>query len=141
MNAQKSISIFISYASEDRDEVKVLYKKLLAEGYQPWMDVENIYPGENWRSAIEKGIRNADFFLFCLSDNSARKRGHVQVELKQSLDIWREKLADDIYLIPVRLTNCKVPDEIKGQFQWVDLFDVGGFDKLLGAIREGLARM
>jgi hypothetical protein len=49
-------------------------------------------------------------------------------------------MSDDIYLIPVRLGPCDVPGDLDG-FQWVDLFKVDGWDKLLAALRERLKRM
>ncbi|NIO68956.1 MAG: TIR domain-containing protein [Anaerolineae bacterium] len=44
-------------------------------------------PGEKWELAIQKAIRRSDFFLVCLSANSIDKRGWIQKEIKQVLDI------------------------------------------------------
>jgi hypothetical protein len=65
------------------------------------MDKKDILPGERWKSSIRKAVRDSDFFLACLSANSINKRGWIQKEIKDALDIWQEKLEDDIYLIPV----------------------------------------
>ena len=63
-----------------------------------------------WKAEIQKAIQKSDFFLVCLSTCSARKRGVIQDEIKEALETWRKKLEDDIYLIPVRLEGCEVPD-------------------------------
>lgn len=39
-----------------------------------------------------------------------------------------------IFIIPVRLDNCKVPDQFS-HLHYVDLFEGGSFEKVLGAIK------
>jgi hypothetical protein len=103
------------------------------------MDVRDILPGENFKVAIESAIRRADFFIAVLSPNSVDRRGFIQRELKQALDIWQEKLESDIYLIPVRLEECENPSSLCN-FQRVDLFEAEGWSKLLAALLEGMKR-
>jgi hypothetical protein len=134
-----TVQIFLSYAREDEEEVESLYQKLSNAGFKPWMDKKDILPGERWESSIRKAIRRSDFFLTCLSANSVNKRGWIQREIKNALDIWQDKLDSDIYLIPVRLEDCKVPESL-GDFQWVDLFEEDGWTRLVKAIRVGMER-
>ena len=131
--------IFLSYAREDREKVKVLYKQLSDAGFKPWMDTKDIFPGENWQRAIRIAIRNSDFFLACLSANSVDKRGPLQVEIEYALNIRLEKLKSDIYLIPARLEDCDMPEELC-DFQRVDLFEDDGWTQLVKAIQVGLER-
>jgi hypothetical protein len=131
--------IFLSYAREDEDKVKELYQRLSDAGFKPWMDKKDILPGEIWKSRIPQAIRESDFFLACLSRNSVNKRGWIQREIKDALDIWQEKLDSDIYLIPARLEDCEVPERL-GDFQWVDLFEEEGWTRLAKAIQEGIKR-
>lgn len=121
--------IFLSYARKDVAEVNALYDQLKRMGFSPWQDHKDILPGQKWLDAIFKAIRESPFFLACLSNNSVNKRGVIQREVNEALDILREKLSEDIYLIPVRLEECPVPEELT-KFQWVDLFEHDGFDKL-----------
>ncbi len=134
--------IFLSYARKDKAKVEELYQKLSEAGFKPWMDTKDILPGERWRLAIPKAIRSSDFFLVCLSVNSVDKRGWIQKEIKEALDIWQGMLDSDIYLIPVRLEDCKTPEspESLRYFQWVDLFEEDGWSRLVKAIREGMKR-
>src|SRR5688572_16614255 len=131
--------VFLCYAREDADAVSLLYQKLKAARFNPWMDIEDLKPGEQWRDAIDQAIRSASFVLACLSDSSVSKRGMVQKEMRAALEVWQEHLDSDIYLIPVRLTDCAVPS-LLAQFQWVDYFAEDGWDKLEAGIRTGLAR-
>lgn len=131
--------IFLSYSRDDQDIVKDAYNRLLAEGYKPWMDQFDILPGENWERAIRIAITGADFYLIFLSENSVNRRGVLQKEIRTALDTWKGMLSDDIYLIPVRLSVCQIPEEISS-FQWVDLFEEPGWERLLSAIKAGLKR-
>jgi hypothetical protein len=131
--------IFLSYAREDKEEVAKLYQRLSEVGLKPWMDIKDILPGEKWQPHIQKAIRNSDFFMACLSPNSVKKRGFIQVELKEALDIWQEKLDSDIYLIPIRLKPCEMPESLS-DFQWADLFKENGWALVLKAIQEGMKR-
>jgi hypothetical protein len=125
--------IFLSYAHDDQDTVRDIYKRLQFEGYKPWMDQFDILAGEDWERAIRTAIKKADFFLIFLSDHSVNRRGVLQKELRAALDSWNGMLPSDIYLIPVRLSNCTIPDELS-YFQWVDLFIDLGWNKLMRAI-------
>jgi hypothetical protein len=129
--------IFISYAREDEEKVEDLYQKLSDAGFKPWMDKKDILPGEKWKPCIQRAIRRSDFFLACLSANSVSKRGYLQKEIKDALDIWQEKLDSDIYLIPVRLEDCEVPESLR-DFQWVNLFEKDGWPQLVRAIQIGM---
>ena len=131
--------IFLSYARLDEDKVENLYQKLSIAGFKPWMDKKDILPGEQWKSRIPQAIRRSDFFLACLSAHSVSKRGFLQKEVRQALDVWQEKLEDDIYLIPVRLEDCEVPESLR-EFQWVNLFEEDGWARLVKAIRVGMER-
>ena len=136
---KKKLMIFLSYARNDQDTVKAVYKRLKDEGYTPWMDQYDILPGEEWERSIKSAIKKADFFLVFLSDSSVNRRGVLQKEIRAALDSWNGMLPSDIYLIPVRLVDCPVPEDLSS-FQWVDFFDDSGWSKLLLAIKAGLKR-
>jgi len=131
--------VFLSYASEDKDKVKELYGKLRAAGLKPWMAPDDITPGMRWPLALKHAIDESTFFLACLSEHSVAKRGILQREFNQALELWKEKLEDDIYLIPARLDACEVPERLK-EFQWVDLYAADGLSRLLSAIQLGLSK-
>ena len=131
--------IFLSYARADSAQVEQLYQKLAQAGHKPWMDTHDILPGEQWQQAIKKAVRKADFFIACLSNNSVNRRGMIQKEIKEALDVWEGQTSSDIYLIPLRLEVCPMPEELE-RFQWVDIFASDGWDKLIKAIEAGIER-
>ena len=116
------IRVFLAYAEEDRATVKKLYQNLQASGFEPWMDVEKLVPGQNWPRAIERAIDVTDFILVNFSHRSITKRGHFQCELRHAMDVADRVPLDDIFLVPVRLSECEVPPEIARVTQYLDLF-------------------
>ena len=128
--------IFLNYAPDDVLLVKDLYQKLLVEGFRPWMDTD-LLPGEKREISIRRAIRNSDFILICLSHRSIGKRGRLQKEIRLALDICQEMLDEDIYLIPVRLEECDLPENLRN-FEKVDLFASDGWARLVKAIRKGM---
>ena len=133
------IRVFISYSREDLENAMQLYNQLLAAGFQPWIDKKDILPGEKWEQSIWRAVRQAHFVIICLSNGSVQKRGFLQREIKAALSFWQEKLDKDIYLIPVRLDECEIPQSL-AEFQWVDLFKQTGFEQLQAALTEGARR-
>lgn len=125
--------IFVSYASEDIDHASMLYNALRQLGMEPWMDKKDILPGQDWQRSIKKAIYDSDYLILCMSNNSVKKRGFVQREIRFALDILEGLPSDQIYLIPVRLDDCTVPEEVS-RHQWVDLFSDDGLTKVLKAI-------
>jgi hypothetical protein len=139
-NIRASIKLFLSYAKEDAETVRHFYNRLKRAGFSPWMDEEDLLPGEQWGDRIDRVMRLADFIVIFLSHRSVRKRGYVQVELKRALKRWEEHLQDDIYLIPVQLDNCPVPESL-GNFHWLNFgryYD--GWGRMFSAIVEGYRR-
>ncbi|MGB9366458.1 MAG: TIR domain-containing protein [Xanthobacteraceae bacterium] len=125
--------IFISYASEDFPEANAIADQLGRDGLSVWMDKRNILPGQDWEQMIWRAAFKADYFCVFLSHNSVAKRGFVRKEIRFALDKWKEKLPEDVYLIPCRLTACELPFEL-GHLQRVDLFKPSGYQDLLKAL-------
>ncbi len=114
--------VFIAYAKEDRTEARKLYRILQANGLEPWMDEKKLLPGQDWPRAIERAIEVADYVVPCFSCRSAGKRGFFQSELRYALGVAALVPLDEIFLLPVRLSECEVPVQIARRTQYIDLF-------------------
>ena len=114
--------VFIAYAKEDSDVVERLYSTLDAYGLQPWMDTRRLLPGQNWPRAIESAIENSDFFVACFSQASVDKKGGFQAEIRYALDCARHMPLDEMFIVPIRLNECRVPRSIQREIQYIDLF-------------------
>lgn len=125
--------IFLCHASEDKPQVRNIYKQLIEIGLNVWFDEKNLLPGQIWEDVIRKELKKTDFILIFFSSISTRKRGFVQKEMKIALNIYDEFPEGKIFIIPVRLDNCKLPSSFE-KIQYCDLFIPDGFRKILEAI-------
>ena len=130
----RPLKVFLCHASGDKPAVRDLYKRLIAEGVDAWLDQEKLLPGQNWRVEIPRAVREADVVVICLSNKSITKEGYIQKEIKFALDSADEKPEGTIFLIPARLEECAVPEQL-GHWQWVDLFEENGFVRLLRSLK------
>ncbi|MCP4349450.1 MAG: toll/interleukin-1 receptor domain-containing protein [Desulfobacterales bacterium] len=118
----KSVKVFISYAGEDYNIAKKLHDDLKKAGIEPWIDKENIVPGQNLNYVIRTAILGSSYFLALLSSNSVSKRGYFHTEIDMALEILRKCPKSDIYFLPVRLDECQLPNEELDAIAPCDLF-------------------
>lgn len=133
-SSSRKLRVFLCHASGDKPAVGSLYQRLRHDGCEPWLDEEELLPGQDWREEIPKAVRGADAVLVCLSSRSINKEGYVQKEVRFALDAADEKPEGTIFLIPGRLEECRVPERLN-RWQWVDLFKATGYERLLRALR------
>jgi hypothetical protein len=131
----KRLNVFLCHASEDKKIILELYSQLREDNFDPWLDEEDILPGQEWKNEIEKAVRACDIVLVCLSNKSISKTGFVQREIKIALDITDEQPENTIFLIPLKLEECTIPDRIK-KWQWVEYYKTGGYQKLIKALNH-----
>jgi hypothetical protein len=129
----RKLRVFLCHASGDKPPVRKLYQRLFQDGFQPWLDEEDLLPGQKWQDEIPKAVRSADIVLVCLSQRSINKEGYAQKEIKFALGAADEKPADTIFLIPLRLEECKVPERLS-TWQWVDFWVPQGLREAVACV-------
>jgi formylglycine-generating enzyme required for sulfatase activity len=137
---KRLLKVFICHASQDKPKAFELYRYLKQRKIDAWIDEVNLLPGQDWDLEIYKATRDADAIIICLSKESIAKEGYVQKEVRRALDISEEKPDGTIFVIPVRLEECEVPIRLK-KYQWVDLFDEGGYPKLMKSLKERASQL
>lgn len=129
------LRVFLCHATHDKPAVRRLYAQLKAETWiDPWLDEENLLPGQDLDLEILKALRKADVIIVCLSKASIAKEGYVQKEITRALDIAEQKPEGTIFVIPLRLEECQPPLRLS-KWLWVDYFNVTAQEKLLRALR------
>ncbi len=134
MSSARKLKVFLCHSSGDKPAVRTLYQRLCADDIEPWLDEEDLLPGQKWEQEIPQAVRAADAILVCLSRSSITKEGYVQKEIMYALDAAKEKPEGTIFLIPLRLEDCEIPDRLK-DWQVGNLFEERGYEKLLRALR------
>lgn len=125
--------VFISYAKEDYIFAEKLYYFLKENDFKPWLDKKELLPGQDWNYILRKSLREANFIIVLLSNTSVQKRGYVQREFKLALEYCEEKLEDDIYLIPLKIDDCEIPERLS-KFQWVEYNSKECFDLVFNSL-------
>jgi WD40 repeat protein len=130
-------SLFISYSRKDIQAARKLTEAFKGQELDFWIDWEGIPPTVDWWKEIEKGIEEADIFLFLISPDSAKSkvcRLEIQHAIKNGKRLFplvvREVQADEA---PQELSHLNYMF-----FRETDEFDLA-FDKLLAAIRTDYA--
>jgi hypothetical protein len=131
----RQVNIFLIYAHGDKETVRKLHLRLARDGISAWLDVQNLQPGQDWQHEIRRAILFSDLVLVCLTRGFDKLPGYRHEELKVALE--KAKLLDDgkVFIIPVRLEECKMPAALS-HLHRVDLFKPGGYKKLVRALQE-----
>ena len=130
----RPIRAFLCHSSGDKVAVRDLYLRLKADGFLPWLDEENLIAGQDWEYEIRKAVRQSDTVVVCLSRNSINKTGFIQKELKYALDVADEQAEGSIFMIPLRLEECDVPERL-AKWHWINYFEDDGHERLVQALR------
>ena len=135
----RALSVFLCHASQDKPAVRELYKRLSAEKWiAPWLDEEDLLPGQDFDLEIIKAARNAHPIIICLSKVSVAKEGYVNKEIRRVLDLADEKSEGAIYIIPLRLDECEPSFERLKKLHWADYFTPHAHEKLINAARQSM---
>jgi hypothetical protein len=113
---------FLCYAKENSTGVREFRERLKAETWiDPWFDEEDILPGQMWEGSVTEAVHNSHAVIVFLSSIAIRKEGFFHKELKLALDAAAEKPDGTIFIIPIRLDDCDVPERLQ-PYQYVDYF-------------------
>lgn len=126
--------VFIVYAREDLNAARKLSADLKQHGFNPWLDVDEITPGQVWQKAVLRSLEESATALVLVSEH-LNKKGFVQEELKVALKTLQERQKDISPVVPVRLDDSPVPESLS-HVQWVNLFDENGLERLLTGLRK-----
>ncbi|QYM78268.1 toll/interleukin-1 receptor domain-containing protein [Horticoccus luteus] len=119
-----SFSIFISYASADRAQARLLGHTMADAGLDVWFDEEELAGGEAWDAKIRQQIRTCTYFLPVISATTEmRSEGYFRREWRLAVERTLD-LADDVtFLVPVVIDDtpeyqARVPEKFS-TVQWL----------------------
>ena len=113
---------FLCYSKENKTVVREFFTHLKNEGWiDPWFDEEDILPSEKWQDAVVKAVSASHAVIVFLSNIALKQEGFFHKELNLALDTANEKPEGAIFIIPIRLEECEVPERLQ-PYQYVDYF-------------------
>lgn len=135
MKLSRQLRIFLLYARSDEKAVRRLYSRIVQAGANVWMDRKKLLPGQDWQSKIRQAIHSSDIVIVCLSKQFNKQGGFRHEELRIALEKANFLQDGRIFILPVRLERCDLPDPVR-RWQCVDLFEPHGYKKILSALQE-----
>jgi hypothetical protein len=121
-----SPSVFLSYASGDREVARLIRDALPAFGLQVWYDESDLGGGELWDQKIRKQIRECDYFMPIVSaQTEARHEGYFRREWRLAVERTLDMADDHTFLLPVVIDDtdqagARVPEKFLS-VQWLKL--------------------
>ena len=110
------LSVFLSYASQDRTAAQSLRDALIDCGLDVLYDESSLVGGDAWDQKIRRQIRECDFFMPVISSNTeARAEGYFRREWRLAVERTLDMADDHIFLLPVVIddtseAHARVPE-------------------------------
>jgi hypothetical protein len=124
MDSSRAPTVFLSYASADREAARVLRDALPTLGLEVWYDESDLGGGEVWDQKIRKQIRECDYFMPIISaQTEARHEGYFRREWRLAVERTLDMADDHAFLLPVVIDDtgqagARVPEKFLS-VQWV----------------------
>ena len=124
MNSSRAPTVFLSYASADREAARLLRDALPTFGLEVWYDESELGGGEVWDQKIRKQIRECDYFMPVISaQTEARHEGYFRREWRLAVERTLDMADDHAFLLPVVIddtsqSGARVPEKFLS-IQWV----------------------
>ncbi len=109
--------VFISYSERDRETMEKIRNSLRRESLTVWTNTTDIQTGEDFQSAIDRGIEQTDNLVYLLSPDSVESE-FVRKEIDYALSLHKR-------IIPVLVRETppeSIPNALQG-VQYIDLTD------------------
>jgi len=123
-SARSPLSVFLSYASEDRPAAQAIRDALPAFGLEVWYDESGLDGGDVWDQKIRRQIRECDFFMPLISAHTAaRPEGYFRREWRLAVERTLDMADDHTFLLPVVIDDtiqaaARVPEKFL-TVQWL----------------------
>jgi TolB-like protein/tetratricopeptide (TPR) repeat protein len=138
--AAAGFSVFVSYASQDREAVQRFHAALVDAGIEVWFDASELRGGDAWDEKIRSQIKSCTFFIAVISATTQqREEGYFRREWKLALERSQD-MADDrpfilpVLICPLREAEARVPKRFL-DVQWVRLPDGHEGQRAVEALR------
>jgi hypothetical protein len=141
-------SLFVSYASEDREAARCLVDGLKAEGFDVWFDRERLLGGEVFQPDINKAIDKCSLFIPLISDHTRAFNRSFHKEWNAALERMDKYPRGVSFVLPVIIDDSSVDlkDHDGVDERWTKLTTMVApqgavTGELIGAIAKALTRL
>ncbi len=132
--SSRLLRVFLSYSPLNLLTIRKLYRKLNKDWIDLWFDEEKLLPGQNVILEIKTAINLSDVVIICISQECVNKSGSIQKEIRYAMDISYEQPEKSIFIIPLKLNECSVPDRLTN-LECVNYYEKDGVNRLIQALK------
>ncbi len=117
-------SVFLSYASQDREAARLLRDALPDFGLEVWHDESDLGGGDAWDQKIRRQIRECDYFMPLVSaQTESRHEGYFRREWRLAVERTLDMADDHLFLLPIVIDDtdqatARVPEKFL-TVQWL----------------------
>lgn len=129
--------IYLSCYPSDREEVQALAAFLEDLGFQPTGFWGSARERTRTLTTEQQYIREAHFFVACLSKKSFKRKSPVPREMREARKVAAIKPAREQYFTLARLKECPIPREW-GNIRPVNFFESDGWEILAEKVKQNL---
>lgn len=121
---RRAPTVFISYASQDREIARRIGDALPAFGLEIWYDESELGGGDAWDQKIRRQIRDCDYFMALVSaQTEARPEGYFRREWRLAVERTLDMADDHTFLLPIVIDDtdqarARVPEKFLS-VQWL----------------------
>ncbi len=114
--------VFLSYSHSHATLAKEIAEEIRKAGAKVWIDTDQIKPGQSIFEAVERGLRDADYFVPIITTKASPS---MREEINRAL-------SREVRVIPVIHKDGELPSEVKGA-RFIDLREdeTGGIRELV----------
>lgn len=105
------MKLFVSYSHSNKSSIEKLLTVLREGGHDPWIDVEDLRVGDDWRKKLEKAIDGSDAIVLGLTPQWLDSE-YCQWEFVRAIEMGKQ-------VIPILLKKTLVPKRI-AKYQYAD---------------------
>lgn len=139
-------TVFLSYASDDRELATRVAGDLREAGLEVWFDRDELRGGDAWDARIRERIRTCTFFVALVTEATERRaEGYFRREWRLAVERSHDMAEDRPFLLPVAAGDfdeqaARVPERFR-EVQWQRLGADGSAAALGARLHQLHARL
>jgi formylglycine-generating enzyme required for sulfatase activity len=127
--------VFLSYASEDRNQAEAIYLSLRGQGHTVFFDRADLPPGEEYDARIRRGIERSQLLVFLISPYSLDAGSYTLTELDIAQKTWEHPNGKVLPVVVRPIPLDRIPPYLKS----VTLLETDG--NVVAAVADSVHRI
>src|SRR5262245_1574001 len=111
---RRSVKVFLSYASEQKDVARSIEVALRGEGHAVFLDRSALEPGETYNDQIREAIAASDLFVFLITPEALAPGRYTLTELELAERRWPSPSGHVLPVVVRPTPIATIPPYLKG---------------------------